>query len=192
MSSNTSIQKFYVQSSRDSPDVFMIYVSYEGPGNTADYISQLWGEVRRDFPRMSAGKVFFVNERRSYSRVALTFSVKQKTFDKKVKKISARVIPIDINTFDMANAMQPVIRKWYENGGQDWYFTYGYFSKRSDTMATYQDLLKELKKDNPDIKEGNIVVSVTGNVRKRVLLSFSRNKSKCKLDDIQGKYTKRQ
>jgi hypothetical protein len=168
----------------------MIYVSYEGPGNTADYISQMWGEVRRDFPRMSAGKVFFVNERRSYSRVALTFSLKRKSFDEKVKKISA--IPIDINTFDMANAMQPVIRKWYENGGQDWYFTYGYFSKRSDTMATYQDLLKELKKDNPDIKEGNIVVSVTGNVRKRVLLSFSRNKAKCRLDDIQGKYTKRQ
>ena len=189
--SNTSIQRFYVQSSLDSTYVFMIYVNYEGPGNTAEYISQLWGEVRRDFPRMSAGKVFFVNERRSYSRVALTFSVKRKTFDEKVKKISTRVIPIDINTFDMANAMQPVIRKWYENGGQDWFFTYGYYRKRNDTMSVYQKLLKELKKDNPDIKEHEIIVSISGNVPKRVLLSFSRNKAKCKLEDIQGKYTKR-
>lgn len=190
--SNTSIQRFYVQSSLDSTYVFMIYVSYEGPGNTADYISQLWGEVRRDFPRMSAGKVFFVNERRSYSRLALTFSVKRKAFDEKVKKILARVIPIDINTFDMANAMQSVIRKWYKNGGQDWIFTYGYYRKRNDTMSVYQKLLKELKKDNPDIKEPGIIVSISGNVPKRVLLSFSRSKTECKLDDIQGKYTKRQ
>ena len=190
MSSNSSIQKFYVQSNQDSPDVFLIYFSYEGPGNTADYISRLWDEVRRDFPRMSAGKVFFVNERRSYWRVALTFSVKRKTFDEKVKKISA--IPIDIDAFNMANAMQPVIRKWYENNGPDyWYFTYGYYRKRNDTMAVYQKLLKELKKDNPDIKESGIIVSIFGNFPKRVLLSFFRNKAECKQGDILGKYTKR-